>query len=134
MTEEQFHFIVEEVIRRLARRMGEHRRNESIIAVFSGATVGLAEGIRQVRSILLDGFQVKLVFSRAAGLLFGEMVQKELGDFPNMGLLSPEKWLSSLEEAHAVAVPMLSLNTVSKLCLLIADDLVSNILLHALLM
>ncbi len=133
VTEEQFHFIVEEVIRRLARRMGELRRNESIIVVFTGATVGLAEGIRQVRSLLLDGFHVELVFSDSAGHLFGEMVQKELNDFTNLGLLSPEKWLSSLKQASAVAVPLLSLNTVSKLSLLIADDLVGNILLHALL-
>lgn len=43
MTDEQFHFIVEEVIRRLAGRMGEPRRNESLIVVFTGATVGLVE-------------------------------------------------------------------------------------------
>ncbi len=134
MTDEQFHFVVEEVIRRLAGRMGEPRRNESLIVVFTGATVGLVESVGQVRSLLLDGFQVKLVFSRAAGHLFAEMVQKQLNDFPNQGLLSPEKWLSSLKEAHAVAVPLLSLNTASKLSLLIADDLVGNILLHALLM
>jgi hypothetical protein len=134
VTEEQFHFIVEEVIRRLARRMDELRRNEIIIVVFTGATVGLVEGVQQVRSLLLDGFQVKLAFSDSAGHLFAEMVQKELNDFTNLGLLSPEKWLSSLKQACAVAVPMLSLNTVSKLSLLIADDLVSNILLHALLL
>jgi hypothetical protein len=134
VTEEQFHFIVEEVILRLARRMGELRRNEIIIVVFTGATVGLVEGVQQVRSLLLDGFQVKLAFSDSAGHLFAEMVQKELNDFVNLGLVPPEKWLSSLKQANAVAVPMLSLNTVSKLSLLIADDLVSNILLHALLL
>ncbi len=134
VTEELFHSIVEEVIRRLTRRMGELRRNEIIIVVFTGATVGLVEGVRQVRSLLMDGFQVKLAFSGSAGHLFGEMVQKELNDFTNLGLLSPEKWLSSLKQAQAVAVPLLSLNSVSKLSLLIADDLVSNILLHALLL
>ncbi len=134
VTEEQFHFIVEEVIRRLARRIGEQRRDEIIIVVFTGATVGLVEGIQQVRSLLLDGFQVKLAFSDSAGHLFAKMVQKELNGFMNLGLVPPEKWLSSLKQASAVAVPLLSLNTVSKLSLLIADDLVSNILLHALLM
>lgn len=121
-------------MRRLAGRMGGPSRNESLIVVFTGATVGLVEGVRQVRSLLLDGFQVKLVFSGAAGHLFAEMVQKQLNDFPNVGLISPENWLSPLKEAQAVAVPLLSLNTASKLSLLIADDLVSNILLHALLM
>jgi len=134
MTDEQFQFVVEEVIRRLAGRMGEPRRNESLIVVFTGATVALLEAVRQIRFLLLDGFRVELVFSRAAEHLLAEVVKKQLGDFPNLGMVSPEKWLSSLKGARAVAVPLLSLNTVSKLSLLIADDLVGNILLHALLM
>jgi hypothetical protein len=132
--EDQFQFIVEEVIRRLTRRMGEPGRDEKLIVVFTGATVGLVEGVRQVRSLLSDGFRIELIFSRAAEHLLAEVIKKEFGDFPELGMVSPEKWLSSLKEASGVAVPMLSLNTVSKLSLLIADDLVSNILLHALLM
>jgi hypothetical protein len=134
MTDEQFQFVVEEVIRRLAGRMGEPGRKKSLIVVFTGATVALLEAVRQVRLLLLDGFGVELVFSPAAEHLLAGVVKEQLGDFPNLGMLSPEKWLSSLKGARAVAVPLLSLNTVSKLSLLIADDMVSNILLHALLM
>ena len=40
--------------------------------------------------------------------------------------------LRTIKESCAVIVPMLSLNTLSKLALLLADNLASNILLHAL--
>lgn len=134
ITEEQFQAIVEEVIRRLFGRVGDTSRRRSVIVVFTGATVGLSEGIRQVRSLLLREYRVQLVFSRAAGHLYVEMVRQEFSGFPNLCLLIPERWLSALKEAEAVTVPLLSLNSVSKLSLLIADDLVSNVLLHSLLL
>lgn len=134
MTEELFNSIVDEVIRRLAERMNKAGRGAELIVVFTGATVGLAEAVAQVRSFLLDGFSVKLLFSEAAEHLAGDLVKKELEGVPEPGFFGPERWLSSLRNATAVVVPMLSLNSASKLCMLIADDLVGNVLLHALLM
>ncbi len=46
--------------------------------------------------------------------------------------MEESKWLHTLKESSAVAVPMLSLNTLSKLALLLADNFASNIILHAL--
>ena len=41
-------------------------------------------------------------------------------------------WLHDLKEARAVVVPLLSVNSLSKLSLLIADNLPANLLLHGL--
>ena len=49
-------------------------------------------------------------------------------------MLEPATWLKALKKARAVAVPMLSLNTLSKLSMLLADNTATNIVLHALLM
>ncbi len=46
--------------------------------------------------------------------------------------MEESKWLHTLKESCAVVVPMLSLNTLSKLALLLADNFASNIILHAL--
>jgi hypothetical protein len=46
--------------------------------------------------------------------------------------MEESNWLHALKESCAVLVPMLSLNTLSKLALLLADNFASNILLHAL--
>jgi len=133
-TEEQFQHIVAEVIRRLFERLETDVRNERIIVVFTGATVAFGEAVEQVRSLLLGGFRTQLVFSEAAEHLLGGLVTKQLDSFPGVSLVQVGSWLSTLKEAHAVVVPMLSVNTVSKLSSLIADNLASNVLLHALLM
>ena len=49
-------------------------------------------------------------------------------------MVEPATWLSFLKDARAVVVPLLSLNTLSKLSMLIADNTATNIILHALLM
>ena len=46
--------------------------------------------------------------------------------------MEESKWLLTLKDSCAVIVPMLSLNTLSKLALLVADNFASNIILHAL--
>lgn len=134
MTEERFHHLVEEVIRRLVKRTVASERGAHLVVMFTGATVSFGEAVEQVRSLLLDGFWVQLVFSEAAEHLLAGGVKERLAGFPNLGLFPQATWLSSLRHAHAVVVPLLSLNTVSKLSLLIADSLVNKILLHALLM
>ena len=134
MTENELQSIVAEVLRRLTKRLGTYHSDSRLIAVFTGATVGFEEAIEQVRQLLLDGFQVRVVFSPAAEHILGGIVRRSLDGFPNVNFDLVRAWLSCLNEAHAVVVPMLSLSTVSKLASLIADNTASNILLHALCM
>jgi hypothetical protein len=133
-TGDQFQDIVAEVIRRLIERLEADERNARIIVVFTGATVAFGEAVEQVRSLLLGGFRTQLVFSEAAEHLLASLVKKQLDSFPGVGFVQAGSWLSALKDAQAVVVPMLSVNTVSKLAALIADNLASNVLLHALLM
>lgn len=133
-TEEQFQHIVGEVIRRLFERLQADGRTGRLIVVFTGATVALGEAVEQVRSLLLGGFRTQLVFSEAAEHLLASLVKKQLDSFPGVSLVQVGSWLSALKEAHAVVVPMLSVNTASKLSSLIADNLASNVILHSLLM
>ncbi len=134
MTDDQFEHIVEEVVRRLVRRMRTAGDTGRLIVVFTGATVAFGEAVQQVRSLLLDGFRVQTVFSPAAEHLLGDAVEQGLDGFQHVDRVPEAKWLSSLKEATCVVVPLLSLSSVSKLSSLIADNLAGNILLHALLM
>ncbi len=134
MKDDQFQQVVARVIEKLASRMGADGHRGTLIVVFSGATVGFQEAIRQVRGLVLDGFRLKLTFSRGAQQIFGSAVRDELAGFPNIGRVEPTKWLTDLTEARAVVSPLLSVNTVSKVSLLIADNLVTNLILHALFM
>jgi hypothetical protein len=116
----------------LAERLGADGRRGQLIVVFSGATVAFQEAIRQVRVLVLDGFKVNLAFSPNADGIFGQTIRNELAGFPHIREVEPGKWLSELIEARAVVCPLLSVNTVSKVAQLIADNLVTNLILHAL--
>ena len=134
MKEEQIERIVAEVLKRLLPRMGANGARGTVIIVFTGATVGFGEAIEQVRSLILRGFRIRLVFSQAAEQLYSNVVVNQLAGFPHWDLLNAPKWLPALKEACGVVVPLLSVDTLSKISLLIADNLSTNLILHALFM
>jgi len=132
MDEHKIQQVVAEVLKRLALEAGATGERGDVIVVFTGATAGFLEAIQQVRSLVVKGFRAQLVFSRAAELLCGPVIWKELEGFPQVVAFDDSKWLHNLKNATAVVVPLLSVDTLSKLSLLIADNLASNLLLHAL--
>jgi len=134
MSEEEIRRIVAEVIGRLAVRLGADGKRGSLIAVFTGATVGFNKAVQQVLGLVLDGYRVSLVLSHAAERLYASVLKDQLAGFPHITWLESGKWLSALNETRAVVVPLLSANTLSKMSLLIADSLSSNVILHALFM
>ena len=134
MNDEQIQRIVAEVISRLAPRLGADGRRGCLIIALSGATVAFGEALQQVRSLILDGYRVALALSEAAEQLCGQAVKDQCAGFPHVSFVDPRRWLSALREARAVVCPLMSVNTVSKLSLLIADNLVTNLMLHGLFM
>jgi hypothetical protein len=132
MDEKQIQQVVAEVLKRLATQMAANGERGTLIFVFSGATAGFAEALQQIRSAVLRGFRVELVFSHGAEQLYAQFVWEQLQDFPQVSILDASKWLRTVKDARAIIVPMLSVNTLSKLSLLIADNLASNVILHGL--
>jgi hypothetical protein len=131
---EKIQEIVVEVIRRLAVRMGADGRRGTLITILTGATAAFNEALRQIRYLSLDGWRVQLVFSKAAEDLYGQIVRDQLAGFPHIDTLNFSQWMVTLEDARAVVVPLMSMNTVSKIASLIADNVTTNIILHGLFM
>lgn len=135
MSEEQrIQQVVAEVLKRLLPHVGADGERGTLTVVFSGATAGYTEALQQIRSLVLRGFRVELVFSRGAAELYAKYVWEQLDGFPHISALDSSKWLRAVKETRALMVPMLSVNTLSKLALLIGDNLASNVLLHGLFM
>ena len=132
MIEKQIQEVTVKVLKRLLPQLGANGQSGTVIVVFSGATAGFTEAVQQVRSLIMKGYQVQLVFSQGAENLYANLVWEQLEGFPYVSPFETSKWLRTLKEACAVVVPMLSVNTLSKLSLLIADNLASNLVLHAL--
>jgi hypothetical protein len=134
MTDEQIEEIVNEVLRRLVPLLGANGSRGTLIVVFTGATVGSMEAVGQLRGLILEGFQLKLVFSEMAEHLYGQWVRDQLSGFPQWSQMPAFTWLRALREARAVLVPLMSVNTLSKLALLIGDNQTGNLILHGLFM
>jgi len=126
--------ITERVLRRLTQRPDATGDRGEILCVFTAATVGFSEALRQIRGLIQDGFKLRLVFSPHAEQLLASTLKRELDGLPHVSMIEPATWLKVLKKARAVAVPLLSLNTLSKLSMLLADNTATNIVLHALLM
>jgi hypothetical protein len=132
MTDEKLQKIVTAVISRIAQQMGADGTRGTLVTVFTGATVAFREAASQVRGLILDGYRIQLAFSQNAEDLYGREMRDQLAGFPNVSLVEPSAWLLSLKEARAIIVPLLSLNTLSKVSMLIADNLPTNLILHGL--
>jgi hypothetical protein len=132
--EEQIERLVSEVVSRLAVRLGADGKQGLLAVVFTGATVGFRDALQQIRDLLLSGYRIEMAFSGAAEKLYGRWVREQLAGFPHIENTDPTKWLSILQEARAVVVPLLSVSSLSKLSLLIADNTATNLILHGLFM
>jgi hypothetical protein len=130
--EEQLEKIVTEVLQRLLPKLGADGSQGTVIVVCTGATVGCIEAVQQLRGLILAGFRLQLVFSEMAEHLYGAWLRGQLAGFPHWSRMPAFTWLGALREARAVLVPLMSVNTLSKLSLLIADSQTGNLILHGL--
>ncbi len=126
--------LVARVISRLAVKLGANGRKGSILAVFCGATVGVPTALAQVRSLVWHGYRVHTVFTAAASTLYGNQAAWQWDGLPHIEPVAPDEWLQRLNEAAGVIVPVLSVNTLTKITLLLADNVATNVVVHALFM
>jgi len=134
MTNAQIQHIINEVVQRIIIRKGGNGRLGSLIVVFTGSNNNLDRAISEVRRSIMDGYKIKLILSKNAEKLYGSVIHEKLMYYPHVSLLHIEKWEEELNKAKAVAIPILSLNTLSRVSLLIADSQPSQLIVHALLM
>jgi len=132
MTKEQIQQIAIEVIGKLAVRLGADGSKGTLITVLTGATAEFGQAIDQIRALVLNGYKIQLLLSENAEGLYGPVVRDRLAGFPNIESLDTSDWLKSLKESEAMVVPLLSMNTLSKISMLIADNLATNLIVHAL--
>ncbi|WP_028581704.1 flavoprotein [Desulfogranum japonicum] len=132
MTEQQITNLVTEIISRLAQHIGADGHKGSVVAVFTGATVGFTHACAQVRNLVLNGYAIQLVLSDAAENIYGNTLREELAGFPHISQLDTDKWYQALTGATGLVVPMLSLNTASRVAQLLADTIPANLMMHAL--
>ncbi len=134
MDDERIERLVVAVVERLARKLGADGGRERIVSVFSGCTADVENAAAQVRRLVMKGFNLNLLFSDAAEDSYRETALGMLEGFPNIGTVEPAGWYRELTRADAVIAPVASLNTVTRLSMLMADTPHTQLLLGAMTM
>jgi len=132
MTKEQIQKIAIEVIKKLAVRLGADGDKGILIILLTAATAEFEQAIDQIRGLVLTGYRLQLLLSENAEKLYGKVMRDKLAGFPHIDSVDKSDWLKSFKESDAIVVPLLSMNTLSKISMLIADNLITNIILYAL--
>lgn len=117
--------IVNEVIKRLM-----NRPRKALVA-FTGGSIGFLEGINEIKKLMENGWQVKVLLSKSAeNVLTAENIKSQL-NIEDIYLESQVIDTSSLyDDIDILIIPVLTLNTAAKLALCINDSMIPSITSH----
>ncbi|SCX75032.1 flavoprotein [Alkaliphilus peptidifermentans] len=123
--EEALSWIVEEVIRRL-----QSRRKRALV-IFTGGAIGYKEAIPQVKSLIKDGWNLRILLSNSAEYVLTPQLVKDQLEVDEVIVESEVKGLRPLYgDVNYFIIPTLTLNSAVKIAIGIADTLVTNLVAH----
>ena len=119
-------YIVNKVIEKL------EQRQKNTLVLFTGASIGFRQSIESLNKLQQNGWQFKVVISKAAeDVLTEDLIKKSLNiesvikedDKPDIKEL--------LDQNNLIIIPSLTINTASKIANCISDTLITNIVSKA---
>ena len=119
-------YIVNKVIEKL------EQRQKTALVLFTGASIGFRQAIESLNKLQQNGWQFKVVISKAAeDILTEDLIKKSLNiesvikedDKPDIKEL--------LDQNNLIIIPSLTINTASKIANCISDTLITNIVSKA---
>lgn len=111
------------------------RLQHKALVLFTGGTIGLEEGLAEIKKLQELCFEVTVVLSISAQEIIGmERIKEELGShIPIVTAQSPYPG-NVLREAEILLVPVLTQNTAAKLAYTLSDTMISTLILQGLMM
>lgn len=114
--------IVEEVLRRLKNPP------KKALVIFTGGSIGFGERISQLKKLISDGWDLKVVLSKSAEVVLSHKLVKEQLAINDIHLETVASDVESVyKDVDLIILPTLTLNTASKIALCIADNLATSI-------
>lgn len=137
-TDKLVEMITLEVMRRLGQPAAAPKTPERVprvLVLFTGGTIGLEQGLEEVKKLQAFPASVSVVLSSAAEKIVGaERIRSQLGSQTAVITAQDPYPGKMLREADVVLVPVLTQNTAAKVALTLADSLVSTVMMQALMM
>lgn len=117
--------IVEKVIETLKKR------EKQALVVFTGGAIGFNESVHQLNKLQTNGWTLKVVLSKSAEHIFtADLIQKKLS-LNQVYLERNNEGVQSLaKDSSLLIIPTLTMNTLAKVALGIADNLTTNLVAH----
>lgn len=127
--------IAKEVIKRLQHPEKPADAKQSVLALFTGGSIGLSQGLEQIKMLQAMQVAVTVVLSRPAEEIIGvEKIKECLGAAVPILTAADPYPKRLLQGVDAVVVPVLTQNTAAKVAATIADSLPSTLLMQGLMM
>lgn len=119
-------YIVNKVIEKL------EQRQKTALVLFTGASIGFRQSIESLNKLQQNGWQFKVVISKAAeDVLTEDLIKKSL----NIEIVIKEDDKPDIKELldqnNLIIIPSLTINTASKIANCISDTLITNIVSKA---
>ena len=125
--------ITAEVLRRLENKQPVLAAAK-ILVIITGGTIGLQEGLEQLKKIKALGTDISVVLSPAAERIAGSNRIRECLGADSQVITAQDDYPGNLlKEADIVLVPVLTQNTAAKIANTLADTLASTLIMQALL-
>jgi len=134
MDKEFINRLVAQVVSRIARQLGADGSRQTVLTICTGCGGDVVGATELIKNLLMKGYRTPLFFSQTAGNSYRPVLEGQLAGLPysetvNSGQWS--EWTTEFSSADALLVPLLSMNTLSRLALLMADAPHTHLLLHA---
>ena len=106
---------------------------QSLLVLLTGGLTGSEEAAKQLKRLRDSGYRMEVIFSEAGKSVLGNRWLKENGleDLPVVEKMADG--FVALSNCNAVIVPVMTVNTASKVLNGIADNVVTTVIMHALL-
>jgi len=121
--------VVEEVLQKLKNK------EKRVLALFCGGTIGAAEGISELKKLIAKGYKVGVTFTPAGSKVIGvDKIKSECGEIEVISNDISCPTAKILENQDVIVVPVLTQNSAAKIANGIADNMVTTLIMHSLLL
>lgn len=119
-------YIVNKVIEKL------EQRQKTALVLFTGASIGFRQSIESLNKLQQNGWQFKVVISKAAeDVLTEDLIKKSLNIESVIKEYDKPDIKELLDQNNLIIIPSLTINTASKIANCISDTLITNIVSKA---
>lgn len=125
--------LIAEIVKQVIAELRANAPAQRVLILFSGASTGFVAGMEAIKSMTAQGHRVTVIFTPSAVNIITPEHARKAGA---TDIVLPDQWVDAPSLTHnsdLVLVPTLSMNTAARLALGLMDNLITTLVMGALL-